>query len=120
MSGDQRQLWLQTRYTSLTAPLILASGAQAALIAREAAGADPIETIIELRRQQLFLEGTRTFDLQRFNVPGTSQFVPLQPAVGAQYPFQGQAKGGSYGDLGGSRCMPLPDVERFNNPNIPD
>ena len=117
-SGDQRQLWLQTKYTGLTDSLILSSGAQTQLIAQEAAGTDPIATIIELRRRQLFLEGTRMFDLQRFNVPGTSQLVPLLPAPGTQYPFQGQAKGGTYGDLGGNRCMPLPDLERLNNPNI--
>lgn len=117
-SADQRQLWVQNKYTDLDQPLILASGAQAQLIAREAAGAEAIATIIEARRQQLFLEGTRMFDLQRFNVAGTEQYVPLVPAVGTAYPFQGQAKGGTYGDLGGARCMPLPDVERLNNPNI--
>jgi len=119
-SADQRQLWLQTKYASLTDPMILASGAETQLIAREASGAEPIATIIEVRRQTLFLEGTRMFDLQRFNTGATAQFVPLVPAPGTQYPFQGQAKGGSYGDLGGRRCMPLPDVERLNNPNIPD
>jgi starch-binding outer membrane protein, SusD/RagB family len=116
-ASDDRQLWTQHKYTSLTDPLILATGAEAQLIAREASGED-IATIIEARRETLYLEGTRMFDLQRFNVPGTDQLVPLVPAPGTQYPFQGQAKGGSYSDLGGKRCLPLPDVERLNNPNI--
>ena len=42
--------------------------------------------------------------MQRFN-------VPFNPAVGVAFPN----KGGTYGN---TRCLPLPDVERFNNPNI--
>jgi len=60
--------------------------------------------IIDERRRVLFLEGFRNYDLQRFN-------LPFNPAVGTPFPF----KGGTYGD---TRCLPLPDVERFNNPNI--
>jgi starch-binding outer membrane protein, SusD/RagB family len=60
--------------------------------------------IIEERRRALFLEGFRNYDMQRFN-------VPFNPAVGAAFPI----KGGSYGN---TRCLPLPDVERFNNPSI--
>ena len=60
--------------------------------------------VIDERRRALFLEGFRNYDLQRFN-------LPFNPAVGAPFPF----KGGSYGN---TRCLPLPDVERFNNPNI--
>ena len=60
--------------------------------------------VIDERRRALFLEGFRNYDLQRFN-------LPFNPAVGGPFPF----KGGSYGN---TRCLPLPDVERFNNPNI--
>jgi hypothetical protein len=60
--------------------------------------------IIDERRRVLFLEGFRNYDLQRFNLPFT-------PAVGTPFPL----KGGTYGN---TRCLPLPDVERFNNPNI--
>jgi hypothetical protein len=60
--------------------------------------------IIDERRRALFLEGFRNYDMQRFN-------VPFNPAVGTTYPL----KGGTYGN---TRCLPLPDVERFNNPNI--
>ena len=60
--------------------------------------------IIDERRRVLFLEGFRNYDMQRFN-------VPFSPAVGEPYPI----KGGTYGN---TRCLPLPDVERFNNPSI--
>jgi hypothetical protein len=60
--------------------------------------------IIDERRRALFLEGFRNYDMQRFN-------VPFNPAVGTPFPN----KGGTYGN---TRCLPLPDVERFNNPSI--
>jgi starch-binding outer membrane protein, SusD/RagB family len=60
-------------------------------------------TLIEERRRELWLEGQRLYDITRFN-------LPLVPAVGAAF-----AKGGFYGP---TRCLPLPDVERFNNPCI--
>ncbi len=60
--------------------------------------------IIDERRRALFLEGFRNYDLLRFN-------LPFNPAVGTAYPL----KGGTYGN---TRCLPLPDSERFNNPNI--
>ena len=60
--------------------------------------------VIDERRRALFLEGFRNYDLQRFN-------LPFNPAVGTPFPL----KGGTYGN---TRCLPLPDIERFNNPNI--
>jgi starch-binding outer membrane protein, SusD/RagB family len=60
--------------------------------------------IIDERRRALFLEGFRNYDMQRFN-------VAFNPPVGTAFPL----KGGTYGN---TRCLPLPDVERFNNPNI--
>jgi hypothetical protein len=60
--------------------------------------------IIEERRRELFLEGRRFWDVQRFN-------LPLVPAPGTPY-----LTTGTYGD---QRCFPLPAVERNNNPNIP-
>jgi hypothetical protein len=60
--------------------------------------------IIEERRRVLFVEGFRNYDIGRFN-------LPLIPAVGTNFPL----KGGTYGN---TICLPLPDVERFNNPNI--
>ncbi len=60
--------------------------------------------LIAERSKELFLEGYHFWDINRFN-------LPLFPPVGAPYPI----KGGTYANL---RCMPLPDIERINNPNI--
>jgi len=60
--------------------------------------------IIDERRRVLFVEGFRNYDIERFN-------VPFAPPVGTAYP----RVGGSYGN---TTCLPLPDIERFNNPNI--
>jgi hypothetical protein len=60
--------------------------------------------IIDERRRALFVQGFRNYDQQRFN-------LPFNPAVGTTFPL----KGGSYGN---TRCLLLPDIERFNNPNI--
>lgn len=69
-----------------------------------AADAASIKTlIINERQRELFLEGFRNYDIQRLG-------LPLNPAVGTAYPL----KGGTYGD---TKCLPLPDIERFNNPN---
>jgi hypothetical protein len=55
------------------------------------------------RRRELFLESHRLYDTIRFN-------LPLIPAAGA--PFHA---GGNYGN---QKCLPLPDIERINNPNL--
>jgi hypothetical protein len=69
-----------------------------------ATDAAAITTLIASERQRvLFLEGFRAYDIERLN-------LPLVPAVGAAY-----LQGGVYG---GTVCLPLPDVERFYNPNI--
>jgi hypothetical protein len=120
----------QTKYASLTASLPIGTGIEARLILAEARGAgegvgilnalrartgvalpaltaaqtaDFAGTVREERRRELFLQGTRLFDLRRGNVAPT-------PAPGTPYP-----KGGSYGP---QLCYPLPDVERAANPNV--
>jgi hypothetical protein len=60
--------------------------------------------LITERAKELFLEGHHFWDINRFN-------LPLDPPAGSPYPI----KGGTYADL---RCLPLPDIERLNNPNI--
>jgi len=57
--------------------------------------------LIDQRRRELFLEGQPLGDIIRFD-------VALTPAAGARYPA-----GGVYGS---QKCLPLPDVERLNNP----
>lgn len=124
-------IWVQTKYTSGDSPVPIASYTEAQLIIAEAdvragdAGSlleataiinaskaegneNPVavatlDDVIEERRRALFLEGQHLHDLIRFN-------LPLDPAAGA--PFPG---GGTYGS---QICLPLPDVERFNNPNL--
>jgi hypothetical protein len=59
--------------------------------------------IVGERQRVLFVEGFRAFDIERFN-------VALNPSAGTAYRF-----GGTYGH---TVCLPLPDVERFANPNV--
>lgn len=125
---DGRPAVMQTKYASRGAPMPITRYEEAQLILAEAEGGaratsvinalrarhnlPPMtaaeagnlqQTLIEERRRELFLEGQRLYDIKRFN-------LPLVPAVGAEF-----LKGGTYGN---TRCLPLPDVERFNNPNI--
>jgi hypothetical protein len=55
------------------------------------------------RQRVLFVEGLRMFDVERLN-------LPLVPAPGSAFRL-----GGVYGN---TVCMPLPDIERVNNPNV--
>jgi hypothetical protein len=125
-------IWIQTKYTSAASPIPIASGTEAQLIIAEAdlasnpsealsiinasraagnestlasgtSAADLKSALIEERRRALFLQGNRLYDLIRFQ-------LPLNPAAGAAYPG-----GGTYGN---QLCMPLPDVEIFNNPKL--
>jgi starch-binding outer membrane protein, SusD/RagB family len=59
--------------------------------------------IIGERQRVLFVEGLRAFDIERFS-------LPLIPAPDGSYRF-----GGFYGH---TVCLPLPDIERVNNPSI--
>jgi hypothetical protein len=70
---------------------------------------------VEERRRELFLEGQRLGDMNRY-------LLPRLPADGTPFPNGGtylsqacpgaNAQGYPFG-------FPLPDVERNNNPNIP-
>jgi hypothetical protein len=65
--------------------------------------------VIEERRREFFLEGHHLGDIVRYN-------IQLQPPAGT--PYHGS---GTYGTRNGtSACMPLPNNERLNNPNVPD
>ena len=69
-----------------------------------ATDAASITALIASERQRvLFLEGFRGFDIERLN-------LPLVPAAGSAY-----LQGGVYG---ATICLPVPDIERDNNPNI--
>lgn len=133
VATDGTPIWVQEKYDGLGAPLPIATYEEAQLIRAEAAlrGGDPaaavaiidalrmrrdlpaysgavtaaavMDLLVMERRRELFLEGHHLYDAIRFD-------LDLQPAPGT--PF---AKGGTYGT---TRCLPLPDVERLNNPNV--
>ena len=60
--------------------------------------------VISERQRVLFLEGQRNYDIERFQ-------IPFNPPVGTPFPF----KGGTYGN---TTCLPLPDIEKNNNPSL--
>ena len=127
--ADGQLIWVQSKFNAFDAPIPVARWEEAQLIIAEAEGgasaiaainalrtkaslpdlsdaekANMQQTIIEERRRELFVEGFRFYDIRRFN-------IALNPVIGTPYPD----KGGSYGT---TRCFPIPNVERFNNPNL--
>jgi starch-binding outer membrane protein, SusD/RagB family len=125
----QTPLFQQRKYTDDAESIPIATWREAQLIIAEARGgqaavdainrlrdfhdlptygggsdAEITAQIREERRRELFLEGHRIWDIRRLN-------LPLFPAPGT--PF---SKGGAHGD---TNCLPLPDVERSSNPNLP-
>lgn len=128
-AADGTTLWEQTKYSALDSSIPIARWAEAQLIIAEVEGGQTAVDIInrlhsaaglplfnstdeaeirahliEERRNELFLEGHRQYDFLRFN-------LPFDPAPGEPFPI----KGGFYGN---ARCLPLPDIERYNNPNM--
>ena len=136
----QTRIWRQNKYPLISSAIPIASYDEAQLIIAEidAAGGTPAgilsaEAIInglrsraglppyvagtpaqtladvrEERRRELFLEGQRLGDIIRLD-------ITLSPAAGTSYPV----KGGVYGSAAGAQaCLPLPDVERNNNPSM--
>ena len=120
--------YAQSKYTTEASPIPIATSAEAQLIIAEiqggqaavdiinalhaAVGLDPFSStdpaqiqsqIIEERRRQFFLDGHRIWDKIRFD-------LPLNPSAGAPYRW-----GGVHGS---AKCLPLPDIERNNNPNF--
>lgn len=131
-AGTGVPLYAQTKYTTASSSIRLASHDEAQLIIAESnitanpasaiaivntfrarGGETPLlptatateirDAIINERRREFFLEGQHLGDLIRYD-------LPFNPAVGAAYPG-----GGNYGS---QRCLPLPSVETLNNPNF--
>jgi len=124
-------LWNQLKFTSATSPFPIASWEEAQLIYAEATGgqagldainavrakssigplvmADPNDAaafraaVLEERRRQLFSQGQRYGDMLRYG-------LPFQKGTNGV-----NRKGQVYSDL---TCVPLPDVETQNNPNL--
>jgi hypothetical protein len=124
-------LWTTSKFTSLSAPVRIASYTEAQLIIAEIEGGQSAVNIItalhaanglppfasvdeptiqsqvaEERRREFFLEGQHLGDLRRRN-------IPFAPATGT--PYFNTAKGGVYGP---GTCFPLPDIERNANPTL--
>ena len=114
--------WFQEKFNSADAPIPIASWEEAQLIIAEARPAEAttrinalrasqglpaltgeadLSVVIEERRRQLFSEGHRLNDMLRH---------------GIAFPEGNNHKGQAYGPI---TCMPLPDQERNNNPNVP-
>jgi len=118
------RVFFQQKYLSESAPIPIATWREAQLIIAEAEGgqsavdainrlrtaaslptfssSDPqaiAAQVREERRRELFLEGHRLNDMLRFTLAFDSGVNP---------------KGVQYGD---TKCLPLPDAERLNNPN---
>jgi hypothetical protein len=130
--------WAQLKFASESSPLAAATGREMQLLIAEAdrnsascptntaaiintfrtAGAqtayvacvDPAADLAEIqdqRRRSLWLQGVYLADVIRYN-------LTVSPAAGTQTPW-----GQTYGpDQGSALLLPLPDVERFNNPNL--
>lgn len=111
-SADQNtDLWVQMKYTSLDDPIPLARYEEAQLIIAEVDGTMTPAALAQERAYEFFLEGRRFGDIRRLG-------LAYEPAPGLEYPVAAASpKGGTYVDLPG-KCLPLPDAERFNNPNF--
>jgi hypothetical protein len=134
-NGTNVPLWVQGKYTAVSSPIPIATGAEAQLIVAEAdinsnrantlaiiatmraAGNQPAYTgttpaqdlaeVIDQRRRALFLTGTAFGDIIRYN-------LTVSPPAGTSTPWN-QAYGP---DQGSQLCLPLPQTELLNNPNL--
>jgi hypothetical protein len=132
-NGTNVPLWAQTKYTSVSSSIPVATGTEMQLLIAEAdittnrantlaiiaamraAGNQPAYTgttpqddlneIIDQRRRALFLTGTHFGDIIRYN-------LTVAPPAGTFTPWNQQ-----FGpDKGSQLCLPLPQVELLNNP----
>ena len=135
MFDNRHGQYVQLKYATIASPIPLATTTEAQLIIAEIQGGPTAVNIINalhaavglpafhatdpdsIRQQviyeraaEFFLDGHHLGDVNRFN-------LTLFPAAGTPYPVDAaNPKGGFYGV---GRRFPLPDKERFNNPNIP-
>ena len=133
-ADDLTPLWMQQKYPVQDSPMPIARYGEARLMMAEAAGGQTAVDIInefhaaaglpafpggndaeirahliQERQRELFLEGQHFYDKIRYNLPFT-------PVAGTVFQEGSGPKGGFYGN---TTCLPLPLVEKDNNPNIP-
>ena len=135
-SGTNVPRWRQNKYTAVTSPIPVVTRLEMELIVAEAdrttnptgvvntlntfraagnqgtytGATDPaslLAEIIDQRRRALWLTGTHFPDIIRYD-------LQVAPAQGAATPW-GQQFGP---DQGSEMCLPLPNVEKDNNPNL--
>jgi hypothetical protein len=131
-ADDLTPLWVQRKYPNQDSRIPIARYAEAQLIIAEVEGGQtavdiinelhaaagippydpatdgPIADQVALERQrELFLESHHLYDKIRLE-------LPLLPPAGTPFQESG-SKGGFYGN---TTCLPLPLVEKLNNPNI--
>lgn len=124
-------VWAQRKYSAANSPMPIARWAEAQLIIAEVVGgqravgiinalrgahglptfastneAEIQRTVAEERQRELWFEGFRSYDIHRLG-------LDLVPATGAGY--QVGLKGGTYGE---QTCIPMPQIELFNNRTI--
>ncbi len=125
---DGNRIWVQNKYATLATGIPLATWDEAQLIIAEVEGGQAAVNIINMfhtraglpafastdaaaiqrqvveeRRRELFLESQHLGDIIRYD-------LALTPATGTAFP-----KGGTYGS---TTCLPLPNIEKLNNPSI--
>jgi hypothetical protein len=136
--------WFHDKYTSRASPVPMASYKEARLIIAEAAvrtndldrarsiinarrtelglptfnlpatQAEMLRLVIEERRRDLFVEGGhRLNDMLRLR--GTPLNIPFLGEPGSIHPNGRDQTGAEYGT---TTCLPLPVMEKLNNPNI--
>lgn len=118
-------IWYQMKYPGRDTPMPFATGREAQLMIAEVSGGQEAvniintlrstwnlpefsstdaqeirDQVIEERRRELWLQGTRLGDMLRLNIPFPTGKLPRLT---------------NYGDL---ECIPLPDEEVLNNPNL--
>jgi hypothetical protein len=130
------RVWVPTKYSVVTAPMRVASYAEAQLIIAENAAATgdingavtainnarsrtaglpayvaPLGATAADIRTQIIEERRREFFVEGHRLGDMRRYgIAFTPAAGTAYQF-----GGVYG---AQTCFPLPDVERINNPTI--
>lgn len=127
-ADQQSRIYTASKYPADGTPIRLARGTEALLIRAEVAGGQTaVDIINQLHtaagippfqstdaaaiREQIILERSREFFLESHHLGDLIRYDrPLVPAPGTPW-----HNGAVYGD---TRCMPLPDVERFNNPTL--